>query len=241
MHIVAFAGPSRPSRLDPAIDWRPPASTGDLVALVREPPDRVVLIDGYFAIGPAPWHKEILLLLEHGIPVIGAASMGALRAAELSPYGMIGIGAIFAAFQSGRLVADDEVAVLHAPSELNWRPLTEPLVNVRATILASVRDKVLRAVEARRLLDVAAGLNFRDRDWTRILQVAEPHIGADAIAALAPWLVDHRVDLKARDAAEAVKYACDGAMPDLVSFRTPRTTFVRRLLAHVQIDLPERN
>ena len=45
-----------------------------------------------------------------GTQVFGAASMGALRAAELAPFGMIGVGAIFAAYRDGRLTGDDEVA-----------------------------------------------------------------------------------------------------------------------------------
>ena len=42
---------------------------------------------GAFASVPAVRHKEILWALSEGIPVIGAASIGALRAAELTAFG----------------------------------------------------------------------------------------------------------------------------------------------------------
>lgn len=45
--------------------------------------------------------------------VAGAASMDVLRATELTTYGMLGTGAIYEAFRTGTLTADDDVAVLH--------------------------------------------------------------------------------------------------------------------------------
>ncbi|QJU59080.1 tfuA protein [Sphingomonas sp. AP4-R1] len=239
MHVIAFAGPSRPAVLDPAIDWRPPAAAGDLMCLIEERPDRVVLIDGYFDVRPAPWHKEILLLIEQGITVIGAASMGALRAAELAPYGMIGIGAIFSAYRRGRLVADDEVAVLHAPDALGWRPLTEPLVNVRANILRAVHAHVVAPASARIILEIATDLNFRDREWRLILDRARARLGADPIDLLARWLANHRIDWKARDAARAIRFARHGRPADAEPVHTPRTCFLRNLGDHKQIRLPE--
>ena len=48
------------------------------------------------------WHKEILFALSEGIDVYGAASMGALRAAELDAFGMRGIGDVYSAYAEGR-------------------------------------------------------------------------------------------------------------------------------------------
>ena len=50
----------------------------------RPPP--ILIIDGVFQSEPAVRHKEILWALSLGVPVVGAASMGALRAAELFPH-----------------------------------------------------------------------------------------------------------------------------------------------------------
>ena len=51
---------------------------------------------------------------------------------------MRGVGRIYAAYRDGAIDADDEVAVLHGPAEVRFMPLTEALVNVRATMAAAV-------------------------------------------------------------------------------------------------------
>jgi hypothetical protein len=167
-----------------------------------------VLIDGVFDQTPSVRHKELLLLMSRGVPVIGAASMGALRAAELATFGMIGVGRIFEAFAQGRLVRDDEVALLHAPAQLDWAPLTEPLVNVRATLLRAVRAGVAPAPAARTLLTLASAVFYKTRTWTGLLEAgAAAGIGPNDVARLADWLPAHRVDLKRADAEAALRHA----------------------------------
>jgi len=60
-------------------------------------------------------HKEILDVLKKGVTVVGGSSMGALRAAELDAFGMVGAGRIYECYRSGRIEADDEVAVTYNP------------------------------------------------------------------------------------------------------------------------------
>jgi hypothetical protein len=55
-------------------------------------PAAIGVIDGYFEVVPTVWHKEILWAMAQGIHVFGAASIGALRAAELDSFGMRGVG-----------------------------------------------------------------------------------------------------------------------------------------------------
>jgi TfuA protein len=59
-----------------------------------------------------------------GVKFIGASSMGALRAAELSRYGAIGCGSIFEAYSSGKIEDDAWVAMTYDPD--TFKPLTEP-------------------------------------------------------------------------------------------------------------------
>ena len=76
-----------------------PARQGDIWRAVRaHRPVAIGLIDGVFFHEPAVWHREILWALAEGVHVFGAASMGALRAAELEPFGMRGVGRVFAAY-----------------------------------------------------------------------------------------------------------------------------------------------
>lgn len=113
--VTVFVGPSlgqdRPTSPGIDVDYRAPASQGDFIAAAVELPKAMVLIDGYFEHVPAVHHKEILWALDQGIPVYGASSIGALRAAELSRFGMIGVGKIYQSFESGELERDDEVAL----------------------------------------------------------------------------------------------------------------------------------
>ena len=107
MSIYVFLGPTlsleeASSVLDAV--YLPPVSQGDVYRLVSlGGPKAIAIVDGYFNQVPAVWHKEILWAMSEGIPVYGAASMGALRAAELAPFGMRGVGRIFEAYRDGVL------------------------------------------------------------------------------------------------------------------------------------------
>src|SRR5215208_3137160 len=94
----------------------PPVQQGDLLRIAELAPTYVCIVDGAFFHVPSVTHKEILLTLERGVGVLGAASLGALRAAELDGFGMEGTGAIYRLYKSGKIDGDDEVAVLHAPA-----------------------------------------------------------------------------------------------------------------------------
>ena len=105
---------------------------GDVYEAALGRPAIIGIIDGYFEVTPTVWHKEILWAMAQGIHVYGSASIGALRAAELHTFGMVGIGRIFEAYRDGILTDDDEVAVLHGPEELGYPVVTEAMVNILA-------------------------------------------------------------------------------------------------------------
>ena len=175
MVIVAFAGPSL-TATDRAsfaeVEWRPPAEAGDLLRLPPDPSLTICLIDGYFDHRPAVRHKEILLRLSEGVRILGASSIGALRAAEMDRFGLTGVGAIYRAYRDGRLTGDDEVALVHGPAEWDWRPLSLPLVDVRAALGWARRRRILSRAEARALLDAAVAIFYADREWETILDRA---------------------------------------------------------------------
>jgi hypothetical protein len=169
--VVVFAGPSLPPPARAGFEgaaWRPPAEAGDILRLEPGPELTVCLVDGYFDHRPAVRHKEILLALAAGARVVGASSIGALRAAEMAPFGMEGVGAIYRAYARGTLVGDDEVALVHASAEQEWKPLSVPLVEVRATLSSLVRGRRLAAAEARRILKRARSVHYIDRSWPAV-------------------------------------------------------------------------
>lgn len=233
MTIVAFAGPSlcaADRAAYPKIAWRPPAEAGDLLRLDAGRGDIVCLIDGYFDHRPAVRHKELLLLLSRGVAVLGASSIGALRAAEMESVGMTGIGAIFRAFASGRLSADDEVALIHGPVEWHWKPLSLPLVDCRGSLCRAVRDRMLDPAAARSALRAAKTIHYADRDWPAVLAMAEltSNRSLDWLAASGSQ--------KRIDALACLEAASSGA------FRTPpappmvATSLVRALARECGLD-----
>src|SRR5262245_8594564 len=124
--IAVFLGPSLPREQARAIleaRYEPPARMGDIYRILGDV-RAVVLIDGVFHSVPAVWQREILDALAEGVPVYGASSMGALRAAELYTYGMVGIGTVFGWYRDGIIDADDEVTLLHGPEDAGYVALS---------------------------------------------------------------------------------------------------------------------
>jgi hypothetical protein len=213
MTAVIFAGPSLPPSVrraarafDGAFDWRPPVRQGELYRAALDRPAVIGVIDGYFEATPTVWHKEILWAMAQGIHVFGAASIGALRAAELDTYGMRGIGRIYEDFRDGVLIDDDEVAVLHGPAELGYPPVTEAMVNIRATLAAAAGDGVIAPSLAEGLTATAKALFYKERTWRAVLDAAAAsHGDAAALAGFEAWLPAGRVDQKRRDALAMVE------------------------------------
>lgn len=199
MNAVIFVGPTLPPRARPddaALVWRPPVRQGELYRAARERPAIIGVVDGYFETTPSVWHKEILWAMAEGIHVFGAASIGALRAAELDVFGMRGIGRVYEAFRDGTLEDDDEVAVLHGPQELGYPAVTEAMVDIRATVAAAVAEAVIDAGAAETLIAAAKALFYKDRTYAAAIEGLPP----PERAAFAAWLPRGRVDRKRLDA-----------------------------------------
>lgn len=239
MSIVAFAGPSLPRAERAAfqgVEWRPPAQAGDLLRLPHRSASAVCLIDGYFDHRPAVRHKEILLLLAEGTPVFGASSIGALRAVEMEQFGMIGVGAIFGAYARGAITGDDEVALIHAAADHDWRPLSTPLVDVRATLCRARRHGIVGRKEARALFEAAASIHYADRDWRSICAAA----GKWGVHGFEDWLRQGAVAQKQADAVACIRAAAGGAAAARARPAFVRTCFVDALARQCGVDIDVR-
>ncbi|ORB89574.1 hypothetical protein LAUMK42_04766 [Mycobacterium persicum] len=110
--IVVTAGPTIDAEgiraVVPDAEVMPPISLGQALGYGLRPGDTLLIIDGLFFQHPSVRHKELLTLIADGIRVVGSSSMGALRAAELHPFGMKGYGWVFESYRSGLLDADDQ-------------------------------------------------------------------------------------------------------------------------------------
>lgn len=187
-------------------DYRPPVKRGDL-------PQRydgtVVIIDGEFGQNLSVSPHEILRLLDQGTTVAGASSMGALRAAELHPFGMKGYGWIFQQYLSGRIIADDEVALGYSPLDL--QPVTVPLVNVRYWLEQLEAAGHLERRVSNRLFAAARRVFFADRTRQRLRIELERVVGPVELRRLLEVLGDGITDIKAADAREILTILAEGA------------------------------
>jgi hypothetical protein len=184
-------------------------------------------VDGVFGTAPSVWHKEILDALDHGIAVFGAASLGALRAAELHGFGMEGVGTVFAAYRDGRQTRDDAVLVAHAPAELGFRPLSIALVDAEATLHRAPLHPDHRAG----LLRIAGRMPFHLRSWPAMLAAHGPD-------QLEPLLAPYQASLKQADAEALLArlhlpIAPPPRQPPRPTPRLVRTTHYARLTARV--------
>lgn len=206
--VVVFLGPSLDIATAKNIidaEFKQPAERGDIFRVVQEGAEIIGLIDGVFFQACAVSHREILYALEEGVKVIGASSMGALRAFELELYGMIGVGVIYDGYKKGMLVSDDEVALIFEPG--TFKPLSEPLVNIRYNLARAEEKQIINAEENSRLLNIGKSLYYPDRNYELIFSSAESggEVGKEVLERLNRFLKDERRDLKREDAIEALK------------------------------------
>ncbi len=204
MSAVVFIGPTiSVEEVSSVIDavCLPPVSQGDVYRVSRQKPRAIGIVDGYFQGVPSVWHKEILWAMSEGIHVFGSASMGALRAAELCAFGMRGVGRIFEDYRDGRLEDDDEVAVVHGPEETGFKPLSEPMVNIRATLERAVEENTVSQATAQALCRIGKSLFYQERTWDALLDKAQSDgLPMGELQAFERWLPNRRLDLKREDA-----------------------------------------
>ncbi|MDL2402971.1 TfuA-like protein [Rhizobium mayense] len=173
---LLFVGPTLPDAADiadPGIILRPPAKQGDIIGAMEAGASVIGLIDGLFENVAPVWHKEILFALSKGVRFYGAASMGALRAAECAAFGMVGIGRIFEAYASGTVVDDSAVAQIHGPAELGHLPLSEPLINVQATLRALAEAGAISEAEQVVLQERAETMFFKSLTYRSLADTAD--------------------------------------------------------------------
>jgi hypothetical protein len=188
--ILVYLGPSlslaRAREVLPDAIYHPPARQGDIVSdVINLQPNRIILIDGVFRENLSVWHKELTYALQFpGVKAVyGAASMGALRAAELDWLGMVGIGQIYEWYRDAVTEDDAEVAVDYAEHHGSYHVNTIPLVDIRA----AVRDDA-----GRQFLDAARQVVYWDRTQQHCQRIWEqmgntgqfPYLPQKAVDAL---------------------------------------------------------
>ncbi|MEU3765295.1 TfuA-like protein [Amycolatopsis keratiniphila] len=163
-----------------------------------------MLIDGYYHHRASVRHKEILALLSEGVSVIGCASMGALRAAELHPYGMIGSGVVFEMYRDGVIDSDDEVAVTHTTAP-TYRRISVPLVVIRYAVESARQANILSEEESCAIVGAARRLHYSERSW-RAIRLDDNSVSREAIDRLQAFLSQNprAADIKYHDTVDTL-------------------------------------
>jgi hypothetical protein len=203
--IVVFLGPTLSvsdarEHLDAL--YLTPAGNGDIVrAVIEHAPSAIALIDGVFAQSPAVRHKEILWAMSRGVRVYGASSMGAVRAAELTEYGMGGYGMVFRWYRRTSLADDADVAVAMAPAQLGSFPLGDALIDIRLTLKKAMRDHIIGRQLQVTLERLARSIHYTERSFERLISIAaEQGMSKQELRALDLWLVGGMRKQKEADA-----------------------------------------
>lgn len=230
--LVVFTGPSLPpslaAELLPSAVIAPPAQVGSVVRALRDHrPAALAIVDGYYERVPAVWHKEMLLALSAGVACYGSSSMGALRAVELAPFGMVGVGEVFSWFATGVLDADDEVAVVHGPESVGYAPASVALVVVRATAARAVAQGVTAPAIADLVVAAGSRIWYPHRTWSRLL--SDDVVGSDpqpealrSLHSLRSWVEDGNVvDVKRDDAVALCRRLASAAATGFSGPATP--------------------
>jgi hypothetical protein len=229
MKRIAFLGPTipRPRLVGAEIEIRPPVKQGDVLRALADGATHLGIVDGYFDQVPSVWHKEILFAMEQGAVVYGASSMGALRAAELDRFGMIGVGRIYEMYASGELVDDDEVALLHGPASSGYMSISEAMINLRDRLDAAVAKSLVTRAEADHAAATLKALPYSMRSVRKLGQLL-PALDDFLKTAAGP-------SLKERDAILLLERMMMNAPSSEQSKRpkVERTVFLERLRLEV--------
>lgn len=206
MKILVFAGPSLTRPLPPVsgeeIILFPPAGQCDIISAVhRLDPDVVVIADGMSVL-----HKELIWVLSKGVRIIGTAAGGALRAAELAFCGMKGHGWVYDMTVAGLIEDDAEVFCTWAKNGTEYIRLTEPLVNIRATLQLPEVQEAIGKNDADAILAAARAIYYKNRTFSALeAGLADAGINAKRVATLMERLKENYCDVQSDDLADTLE------------------------------------
>ena len=211
---IIFLGPSLSHEKARKIfdaDYRPPARKGDFLRLAADfdvVEMAIGFVDGVFLQDYPPTPIEVYhLARKNGVLLVGAASLGALRAVELEKFGMVGIGKIFQLYKTGKVNADDEVAVTFA-SEGDYQLQSEAMIDIRYNLYLAHKKGVINEKAKSMLVRLAKEIYFPHRKYTYILEEARnkyPMLESE-INSFGSYVRSNRKSLKEMDAIRLVKY-----------------------------------
>ncbi len=205
---IVYGGPSLSEvslDLRNRLEIRPPVKRGDILTLMSgtEKQRPVLILDGLFGASLAVTPAECRDAINQGWPLIGASSMGALRAADLWSVGMIGIGNIFLLYRLGVLVSDADVAVAY-DSE-TYEELTVSMVHLRSVLKEMEAQGAIDSLFSRKVILKSRGIPWFERYSELILKIMKDlKANEDQCEVFSSLIRDHRFHPKKVDAKTAI-------------------------------------
>lgn len=190
-------------------DYRDPAKKGDFLMLSQDSDEKkyVGFIDGVFLHDYPPPPIEVYhLATRKNIELIGASSLGALRAVELEKFGMKGIGKIFQLFKNGVINADDEVAVTFVRGSNILQ--SEAMIDIRFNLFLAYKKGIITNETKKGFAKIAKSIYFPFRNYEDLINLTQqkyPSIHHE-LENFRSYILKNRDSLKARDAVKLLKY-----------------------------------
>jgi hypothetical protein len=190
-------------------DYRDPAKKGDFLMLSRDSDEKkyVGFVDGVFLHDYPPSPIEVYhLATRKNIELIGASSLGALRAVELEKFGMKGIGKIFQLYKNGIINADDEVAVTFVRE--NNILQSEAMIDIRFNLFLAYKKGIITNQTKKRIAKIAKNIYFPFRNYEDIIKLTHQQFPSiyNELESFRSYILKNRDSLKARDAIKLLKY-----------------------------------
>lgn len=190
-------------------DYRDPAKKGDFLMLSQDSDEKkyVGFIDGVFLHDYPPSPIEVYhLATRKNIELIGASSLGALRAVELEKFGMKGIGKIFQLYKNGIINADDEVAVTFVRE--NNILQSEAMIDIRFNLFLAYKKGIIANQTKKRIAKIAKNIYFPFRNYEDIIKLTQQQFPSiyNELESFRSYILKNRDSLKARDAIKLLKY-----------------------------------
>ena len=190
-------------------DYRDPAKKGDFLMLSQDSDEKkyVGFIDGVFLHDYPPPPIEVYhLATRKNIELLGASSLGALRAVELEKFGMKGIGKIFQLYKNGIIDADDEVAVTFVRGSNVLQ--SEAMIDIRFNLFLAYKKGIITNDTKKRFVKIAKGIYFPFRNYEDIINLTQQQYPSihDELENFRGHILQNRDSLKTRDAVKLLKY-----------------------------------
>ena len=190
-------------------DYRDPAKKGDFLKLSQDSDEKkyVGFIDGVFLHDYPPPPIEVYhLATRKNIELIGASSLGALRAVELEKFGMKGIGKIFQLFKNGVINADDEVAVTFVRGSNILQ--SEAMIDIRFNLFLAYKKGIITNETKKGFAKIAKSIYFPFRNYEDLINLTQQKCPSihDELENFRSYILKNRDSLKARDAVKLLKY-----------------------------------